>query len=81
MSFWDKALGLAKNTGTVIYNGLERSANEIRETKDKYEAMGDAELMQVLKSDGFFGKSPTEKGVAFSVLKARGYNAEDFKGR
>lgn len=77
MSFWDKAFNVAKNIGTAVVNEIESNANEIREIKQKYEAMSDEELFRVIKSDGFFAKSKREKGVAFSILKKRGYNIDE----
>ena len=77
MGFWDKALDVAKNIGTTVVNQIESSANEIREIKQKYEAMSDEELFKVIKSDGFFGNSKKEKGIAFGILKKRGYNIDE----
>ena len=60
---------------------LESHNNEIRELKLKYEGMQDDELIRVVHSDGFFGKTSKEKGVAFSVLKTRGLNIADMNSR
>jgi hypothetical protein len=79
MGFWDKAFEAAKNAGTVVVAEIEKSANEIREIKEKYEQMSDRELLRVVRSDGFFGSSQKEKGIAYGMLKKRGYNAEAFK--
>lgn len=81
MGFWDKALEVAKNAGTVVAAGIEKSANEIREIKQKYEGMGDDELLRVVHSDGFFGKSQKEKAIAFGILKNRGFDPEEIKAR
>ena len=81
MGFWDKALDVAKNAGTAVANQLEQQANEIREIKQKYEDLGDDELIRIVHSDGFFGKSQKEKAIAFSTLKGRGYDADDIKFR
>jgi len=79
MGFWDKALNVAKNAGTAVYSELEKSANEVRELRQKYEDMGDQELLRVVKNDGFLGSSSKERAIAFSTLKSRGYTAEDVK--
>lgn len=81
MGFWDKAFDVAKNVGTAVASEIEKSANEIREIKLKYEGMEDDELIRVVHSDGFFGKSQKEKGIAFSVLKSRGFSVEDINSR
>lgn len=77
MSFWD----VAKSVGTSVANSINEKANEIRKTRDEYEAMSDRELISIANSDGFFGNSSTEKGVAFSILKSRGYGSSDLKSR
>lgn len=79
MGFWDKAFDVAKNVGTEAFNALEKSANETREIRDKYDGLDDRELLSIVHSDGFFGKSPKEKAIAFSILKNRGYDAEQIK--
>ncbi len=81
MGFWDKALQVTKDVGVSFANSINEKANEIRQLKDKYESMSDDELTRIVNSDGFFGKSPTEKGVAFSTLKSRGYNSDDMRSR
>ena len=81
MGFWDKAFQVAKDVGTTAANSLNEKANEIRQLKEKYESMSDEELIRIVNSDGFFGKTQTEKGVAFSALKSRGYNTEDIRSR
>ncbi|WAD62518.1 hypothetical protein OS910_21415 [Klebsiella pneumoniae] len=62
MGIWDKALKLAKNAGTVVANEIEKSANETRELRDNYEILSDDELVRIVQSDGFLGKSTKEKG-------------------
>lgn len=80
MGFWDKALEITKNVGTAVASEIESTANELREIKQKYEKMDDNELLIVIKSDGFFGKSKKEKGVAYGILKKRGYSVEEING-
>lgn len=77
MGLWD----VAKNIGTSVANSVAEKANEIRQLRDEYESMDDDELIRIANSDGFFGKSSTEKGVAFSILKSRGYSSDDLKSR
>ena len=60
---------------------LENHNNEIRELKLKYEGMQDDELIRVVHSDGFLGKTAKEKGVAFNVLRTRGFSVEDINSR
>lgn len=77
MGFWD----VAKDIGTSVANSVAEKANAIRQLRENYEAMGDDELIRIANSDGFFGNSTTEKGVAFAILKSRGYSADDLKSR
>jgi len=44
--------------------------------KLKLENYDDDKLLQVANKDGFFADS-REKGIAFSILKSRGYSTED----
>ena len=79
MGIWDKALKLAKNAGTVVANKIKKSANETRELRDNYEILSDDELVRIVQSDGFLGKSTKEKGVAYGILRKRGYTDEAIK--
>jgi hypothetical protein len=79
MGFWGKAFEVTKNVGTTIANEIEKNANEIREIKQKYEEASDRELLEIVRSEGFFGKSQKEKAVAFTTLKSRGYDADTIK--
>ena len=81
MSFWDKAFKVAKDVGTSVVSSIEESANEARELKKKYEEMEDEELIRVVHSEGFFGKSSKEKGAAFGVLRRRGHSVEDINSQ
>jgi hypothetical protein len=80
MGFWDKAFEITKNIGTAVVSEIESTANELREIKQKYEVMEDDELLRLIKSDGFFGKSKKEKGVAYGILKKRGHSLEEING-
>jgi hypothetical protein len=77
MSFWE----IAKNVGTSVAGSVAERANELRQIRDRYEELNDDELMRIANSEGFAGKSTAEKGVAFSILKSRGYSADDLKSR
>lgn len=77
MGFWNKALEITKNVGVAVASEIESTANELREIKQNYEGMDDDELLRIIKSDGFFGKSKKEKGVAYGILKKRGYSVEE----
>lgn len=77
MSFWKKTLKVANDVGLTVVNAIEEKANEVREITQKYEDMSDNELFDVIKSDGFWGKSKQEKGIAFSILRRRGYSQEE----
>ncbi len=81
MGFFDKAFQIAKDVGTTVVTRVNEEANKIRETKEKYQSLGDDELINIAKSDGFFGKTSQEKSIAFSILKSRGYTAEDLRSR
>ena len=82
MGFWNK-LGkvgykTAKflgNTATVVSNGIEQKAGELKELKKEYEQKSDEELLKIIKSKGFTGNSDSEKGVARRVLRERGYTS------
>lgn len=60
---------------------IETYSNEIRELKLKYEDLQDDELITLVHSEGFFGKSAKEKGIAFGVLKSRGLSVDDINSR
>jgi hypothetical protein len=81
MGFWDTAFNVVKNTGTFVASEIEKSANEVREIRQKYEELDDDDLIRIVHSDGFFGKSSKEKSIAFSTLKSRGLDAEEIKSR
>lgn len=75
----------AGKTGWEVVKGLpnwlEIRNNEIRELKLKYEGMQNDELIRLIHSNGYFGKTQDEKGIAFSVLKSRGLSIEDINSR
>ena len=80
MTFWKKAFQVAGDLGTSFINSLNVKANEIRQLKENYEKMSDEDLIRIVNSDGvFLGKTQTEKGVAFRILRSRGYEPEDIK--
>jgi len=79
--FWGIALKFAKNVGAQAVNSLNERANEIRQLREKYKSMDDEKLVDILKSDGLFSSSSTEKGAALSELKSRGYSLEDIRSR
>lgn len=79
MGFWDKAFQIAKDAGINAANSLNENANEIRQLKDKYKSLSDEELIRIVNSSGFVGKSSKEKGVAFGTLKSRGYKTEEIR--
>ena len=74
MGFWDKAWQVTKDLGEGVANSISEKANEVRQAKEKFESMSDDELIRIANSDGFFGKSQTEKGVALRILQSRGYD-------
>ncbi|MBR2514865.1 MAG: hypothetical protein IKE45_12825 [Halomonas sp.] len=82
MGFWNKlgkvSYKTAKflgNTATVVSNGIEQKAGELKELKKEYEQKSDEELLKIIKSKGFTGNSDSEKGVARRVLRERGYTS------
>lgn len=81
MGFWDTAFNVVKDVGTTIATEIEKAANNTRETKLKYEEMADDELIRLVHSDGFFGKTQKEKGIAFGILTRRGFSVEDINSR
>lgn len=50
---------------------------EIKEIHAKFENLQDSELLEFVQSKGIFGKTHTEKNVAFKILRSRGLSAED----
>ena len=81
MGFWDKAFEVAKDIGTTVVTEIEKSANETREIKGKYEVLDTDELIKIVHSDGFFRKSQKEKAIAFGILRSRGLDPEEIKSR
>lgn len=81
MGFLEKALQIARDVGAVAVNSINEKANEVRQLKGEYESKSDDELFRIANSDGFLGKSLTEKGVALSTLKSRGYTGDDISLR
>ena len=77
MGFLDKAFDIAKNVATIVSAEIEKSANEVREIKQKYERLNDEDLLRIVNDDRFFGKTQKEKGIAFSILKKRGFDPEE----
>jgi hypothetical protein len=77
MGFWDSAFKLTKNIGTVAYNAIEESADNIRAKREKLERMDDNELFRIVHSNS----SSMDRPIAFSILKSRGYTPEDIKKR
>ena len=73
MSFLGKAWNLTKNIGTAVVNEIDATANEIKQLTEKYENFSDEELLKIVGSEGVFGKSRREKGVAAGVLRKRGH--------
>jgi hypothetical protein len=76
MGFWDSAFKLTKNIGTVAYNAIEKGADDIRAKREKLEQMDDDELIRIVHRS-----SSMERPIAYSILKSRGYTAEDIKAR
>ncbi len=76
MGFFNNVFEVIKNVGTAAVTQLEKSTNEIREIKLKYEKMDDNELLRIVHSEGVFGESKQEKGIAFGILRNRGLEIE-----
>ena len=81
MGFWSKAINVVKDIGLSVVETANQQANDLRETKQKYEKMNDNELLKIIHSEGFLGKSKKERGVAFGILKNRGFSVEDINAR
>jgi hypothetical protein len=77
MGFWDKAFQIAKDVGTAVGATINETANEIREIKLRLEDYDDNKLLKIANGQGFFGPDSREKGIAFSILKSRGFSVED----
>jgi len=77
MSFWSKAGELAKNTGTAVFNAVEKSANETRELRSKLEGMDEDKLVKIVnKREGWTAEPQKNRSMAYSILKKRGYDVE-----
>ncbi|PSL09395.1 hypothetical protein CLV44_13219 [Marinobacterium halophilum] len=74
MSFLGKAWNLTKNIGAAVVNEIDATANEVKQLTEKYEKLSDDELLKIVGSDGVFGKSRREKGVAAGILRKRGHD-------
>ncbi len=77
MGFWDKAFEVTKNVGAAVATQIQESANETRELKLKYDGMNNNDLLRIVHSDGFLGKSPKEKAIAFGILRGRGLSNDE----
>lgn len=77
MGFWDKAFQVAKDVGTTVNASIQKQANEIREIKLKFEDYDDEKLLAIANGQGFFGPDSREKGIAYNILRSRGYSNED----
>jgi hypothetical protein len=75
MSFWDVAGKVGKfalNTARVVAEGVNEKANELKETRDKFEQKSDEDLIKITKSEGVFGSSSSDRAMATQILKKRG---------
>ena len=95
MSFFEKALKIAKttgdiavstgkfaiNTGTLVVNQIDKSANEVRLIHDKYKDFDDNKLFNIVNNTGFTGSSSKEIGVASKLLKERGFSIEEINAK
>lgn len=77
MGFWDKAFQVAKDVGTSVTASLHEQANEIRAINVKFESYDDHKLLTIIHGEGFWGPDSREKGIAFKILKSRGYSEEE----
>ena len=68
MSFFSKAMDIAKNIGESFVAQAEKSANEHRKIKQELEPMNDTELINILKDDSWH-KSTKKRNVAYGILK------------
>ena len=75
MGFWDTASKVGKfalDAGTTIAQAAGEKAEKIRATTNEYSNKGDNELIEIVRSEGFFGNSTEEKAIARAILRKRG---------
>ncbi|MFM5315133.1 transposase [Aeromonas veronii] len=68
MGFWDTAGKLAKGAA----NTLEEKSNELHAIKMRLESKRSEELKRLIKDDGIFSASSSEKSIAMKILRERG---------
>lgn len=79
MSFFDKALQFAKDLATNTIDEQNKKANRNLETKEYLDSKSNEDLAKILNSQGVLGRSQTEKGLAFGILKSRGLSSEEIQ--
>ncbi|MEN9362310.1 MAG: hypothetical protein RL095_3845 [Verrucomicrobiota bacterium] len=77
MGFMDSMWSAAKKVG----NAVSEKSQEVQETKARLEYKDDNALIRMYFDNGFTGPTATEKMVILSILKDRGYSAEDIKAK
>lgn len=77
MGFFDKAWQVSKDLGTTFVEATNKEANKIREIKQSYEEKSDQDLLRIVHGKGFSGSTQQQKGIAFGILKSRGFSLEE----
>lgn len=77
MGFFDIIKEVGKTAGKAAAEYSEK-CNKIR---SEYEDKSDQELLRIVRGETFISASMTEKSVAMSILKRRGYSREEIMGR
>ena len=76
MSFFNKALRIAKNITESFVAQVEKSANEHRQIQQELDSMNDTELINILNDDSW-AKSSKKRNVAYGILRKRGHSDKD----
>ncbi len=74
-TFLDTGIKAAKTAGRAAKNYVEKTSANYADKKEHYENWSDSRLLSGVKNTS----SPMDRTAMNSVLKGRGYTAEDIK--
>jgi lipase chaperone LimK len=72
-------LDLISSMGAAVLSKGSEMKREMTELEAKYESYSDEKLAKIVQSSGFFENSRMEKGVAFKILKERGFSPQEIR--
>ncbi|EGF06836.1 TPA: transposase [Neisseria bacilliformis] len=73
MGFWSMLGSLLKDFAAMA----EENNNRREATRMRYEEKDSSDLVNIVKSDGWFSPSDEEKAIAVKILKARRQKAQE----